>query len=497
LPITNPYGDGYVRIVESNSINTYAELNCGSSPCLSLPYPMKTIYQAIDGSFTDPNAREFLVLGRATESNNTVTYKIWLYRYDSANATYNFIASKKIPNALVLANHMGGLLAAGDMTGDGRAEASFLLSIVEPDPDPTYDHMPTYRLHPCFFEKVWDYHSCRGSQGVGPHTMFDLDGDGIAEIIQRRRPSNCGQNEIVILRRQAPSIESTTISNTCTVPPLPAPNSINLSTDIVYNTTVAGANLKLDIVWPLGSGLYPLVLVIHGGGWGGGDKYDMRDEILRLAGLGYAAAAPNYRLVTTTNPPTNTFPAAVEDVRCALRFLRANSQNFSIDPNRVAALGVSAGGHLASMLATANDASGLDGNCPWTGPISMDAAISHSAPHDLTSLSPYSLTTQSTIVNFLGFEPSTNLTISAFASPRFHVDPKNDPIFLLIHSDTDSVVPLQQSRLMKSVLNESGIAATLVPLTGVPHNHEPFGNAPPLLPSTCTSLQFLEEKLQP
>src|SRR5918993_4333174 len=139
------------------------------------------------------------------------------------------------------------------------------------------------------------------------------------------------------------------VVRSCAIPPVPDVTSVRLSLDVpVY--APQGQTQLLNIVRPLGGGPHPLVILIHGGAWRDGHQHLYVQELGQLASLGYVATSISYRLT-----PTYRFPAAIEDVQCAIRFLRAKSDSLGIDPTRVALVGASAGGHLAALAAAARD----------------------------------------------------------------------------------------------------------------------------------------------
>src|SRR5580700_3664307 len=113
-------------------------------------------------------------------------------------------------------------------------------------------------------------------------------------------------------------------------------------------------DLKLDLARPEHSaGLLPGLVYIHGGGWKGGSRNGYRNEIREAAQRGYVAVTVEYRL---TDPDKHgkakyPFPAQLEDVKCAVRWLRANAGKYHVDPKRIGATGESAGGHLSLLLA--------------------------------------------------------------------------------------------------------------------------------------------------
>src|SRR6185312_1459837 len=135
--------------------------------------------------------------------------------------------------------------------------------------------------------------------------------------------------------------------------------------DIVYST-VGTEKLRLDLAAPTSGGPYPAVLLLHGGAWKVGNRSDLSRSspgtpsvIEQVAARGYVAVSASYRLA-----PKHKFPAQIEDARTAVRFLRANAKKFNIDPERIAAGGFSAGGHLALLLGVAGKTDFLTSEYP-------------------------------------------------------------------------------------------------------------------------------------
>ena len=278
--------------------------------------------------------------------------------------------------------------------------------------------------------------------------------------------------------------------NNCTIPGVPGTGDVNISTRTYYSPN--GQNQKMYVAWPKGAGPNPLVVILHGGGWIQGSRTGFRDEARLLAGLGYTAAALDYRLATSS---ANTFPAAVEDVRCAVRYLRQNADDFKIDPTRAAAIGESAGGHLAAMLGVASDAAGLDGSCPFTAQSpAVNAVVSYYGPTDLRD--PGDLPNlQDEVTAFLGNPPESDPAEAAQASPITHVDAA-DPAFLFNHRTLDNIVPLQQSIDMKLALDGVGVPSTIVQVSRSGHGFPMFSSRRIYRTSSCTTLAFLEQELQ-
>ena len=147
--------------------------------------------------------------------------------------------------------------------------------------------------------------------------------------------------------------------------------------DIVY-TKAGSAELKLDLVRPAeGDGPFPAVVVIHGGAWRQGNKADVRPILPQFAQRGYVAISPQYRFC-----PKDAFPAQVHDVKAAVRWLKANAKKYKVDPERIGAIGFSAGGHLALMLGLTGPATAWKATSP---PVLPTAG---SRPSSITSVRP-------------------------------------------------------------------------------------------------------------
>lgn len=129
--------------------------------------------------------------------------------------------------------------------------------------------------------------------------------------------------------------------------PLPSdpPESVKAELDLTYGTT-AEQELKLDVYRPKSDARLPACVLVHGGGWVGGDKERFRPLAIALAERGYVVANVEYRLAGVAK-----YPAGVQDCLLAVRWLRANAERFGADPDRIGAWGGSAGGHIVGMMA--------------------------------------------------------------------------------------------------------------------------------------------------
>jgi len=284
--------------------------------------------------------------------------------------------------------------------------------------------------------------------------------------------------------------ESVSTVTNCPQPAVPASTAVNVEMDVPYagGSDGDGDTLQFDIAWPKEGGPHPLVVLLHGGGWEGGSKAAMHDEMLALAGQGYAAASVAYRL---TREGRNVFPAPVQDVRCAVRSLRARASTYGIDAGRVAAVGYSAGAHLASMLGVSADAEGLDRTCEAAAyPATVSAVVSHAGPQDLRVRGPYTREQARLVTNFLGVFPGDAPAIAAAASPLAYVSAGDAP-FLFVHGTRDELVPVDHSRWMATTLRQAGVPATVVEVRGMGHGYVSLaaGGRPRV---GCTVLAFLD-----
>lgn len=210
-------------------------------------------------------------------------------------------------------------------------------------------------------------------------------------------------------------------------------------------------DLKCDIYYPKGKGPFPAVLVVHGGGWTSGSRIHMAAYGNKLAKNGIVAVAIQYRLA-----PKHKWPAHIEDVREALRFMRAKAAEHRIDPKKIGALGYSAGAHLVCMLAYAQPKETGEAGEP-TAPIQVVAAGGTPA-----ELEKFRLT------YFLGGTAKTNPAIYKQASPVTHVS-KDDPPTLLFHGDKDRLVKFSHAEALEAAMTKAGAKAEILKVAGKGH----------------------------
>ena len=254
----------------------------------------------------------------------------------------------------------------------------------------------------------------------------------------------------------SPTIAPTALSPTA-IPTVPAETFGRVDSDVTY-CTAAAVHLKMDVYYPLKvtNRPAPVVVDIHGGSWSAGDKTksETMGDIPELLKHGYLVVAVNYRLA-----PEYKFPAQIQDVKCAVRYLRAQSAKYDIDPNRIGALGCSAGGNLAALLGLTEGVAEFEGNGDYAEHSSrVQAVVAMSAPADFT-LTSYNITHDKVFVRVFG-ATSNNDPILKHFSPVTYVSKSAAPFFIL-GGDQDETVPLQQSEELARHLNQAGGSASL------------------------------------
>ena len=234
------------------------------------------------------------------------------------------------------------------------------------------------------------------------------------------------------------------------------PPRYTVEPDILF-ARVDGIELRLDAYLPTTPTPTPGIIVIHGGGWSKGSRKDESFQAETLAKNGLAAFSVDYRLA-----PEHPFPAAVEDVLTAAAWVREHAARFNVDAAQLGALGGSAGGHLAGMLALAGSGA-LD-----QGP-RIRAAVSWSGPLDLeTTVRLARKGARAGIARFLGCDDVDDCPRKVReASPLSHLDATDAPIF--IANSVEEFIPVQQARETAEGMDEQGVPYQLVEIPGDRH----------------------------
>jgi acetyl esterase/lipase len=246
------------------------------------------------------------------------------------------------------------------------------------------------------------------------------------------------------------------------VAPEEMPQGVQLIQDIEFGKR-GGRSLKLDLYKPVKlEKLAPGLIFIHGGAWKGGNKDMYRPYAARYAQRGYVAACISYRL--SGEAP---YPAAVQDAKCAVRWMRANAGKYSVDPNHVCALGGSAGGHLAMMVGYSRDDKELEGTGGYQDVSSkVQAVVNIYGPCDLTV--PRTRDADSVRQFLAGKKYDEAPDLYKKASPLFRLT-GDDPPTLILHGTLDSLVPISQSDALVKRLKEVGVPHVYDRLEGWPH----------------------------
>ncbi len=234
-----------------------------------------------------------------------------------------------------------------------------------------------------------------------------------------------------------------------------------VSNDIVYHRAT-NYDLKLDIYVPTGAkSALPAVMYFHGGGWTTRSKEYMVLNILPYLEMGWVVINVGYRLAGIANAP-----AAVEDGRCALRWVIRNAEPFMIDPSRIVITGHSAGGHLSLTTGMLPVSAGMDRQCPGNEELKVAAIVNWLGITDVLDVleGPNQKTYA---VQWLGSQPNRE-EIARLVSPINYVRPGLPPI-LTVHGDADPTVPYSQAVRLHQALDRAGVPNKLLTVPGGGH----------------------------
>lgn len=206
-----------------------------------------------------------------------------------------------------------------------------------------------------------------------------------------------------------------------------------------------GTPLRFDFIRPESDEMLPLVVLIHGGGWISGDKSDMREVAGSLADAGFAVACPQYRLA-----PLHVFPAAVEDIRAFIRFARSSANEWGLNPNKIASLGNSAGGHLSLMAGLTEEV--VDGISSRVNAVIDICGITDVTIEEIRE-NPISI---QFLEQFMGGSFLDSEERWAAASPIKFVSNDAPPV-LVVHGDEDDIVPISQSEALIAEFRRCGV----------------------------------------
>ncbi len=228
------------------------------------------------------------------------------------------------------------------------------------------------------------------------------------------------------------------------------PDSIEVRKDMEYKQ-VDSSSLQLDI-YKLKSltEVAPVLIFIHGGSWSKGKRSDYLPYLLDYAQKGYVCVTVSYRLSGVAH-----FPAAVEDVQAAVQWVREHSAEYMINPEKIALIGGSAGGHLAMMVGYADEKTEHK----------VQAVVNLYGPTDLTT--EYARNREECL-SFIGESYQERPDLYLIASPRTHIS-QDDPPTLIFHGTIDSLVPVSQSDSLHRCLDRASVPNEYHRLKGWPH----------------------------
>lgn len=245
------------------------------------------------------------------------------------------------------------------------------------------------------------------------------------------------------------------------------PEGATVHRDLAYVSS-GHARQKLDLYLPQAGTSLPLIINIHGGAF----KMGSKEQGVPLAYLsqGYAVASINYRLSQHAK-----FPAQIEDCKAAVRWLRAHATEYRLNPNRFAAWGSSAGGHLAAMLGTTGDSKEFDVGAHLDQSSRVQAVVDYFGPTDFLQMDAHRLPNgmthdpaNSPESELIGGAIQENKDRTARANPITYVTP-GDPPFLICHGNKDPLVPHHQSELLEAALKKAGVPVTFYTVIGAGH----------------------------
>lgn len=264
-------------------------------------------------------------------------------------------------------------------------------------------------------------------------------------------------------------------------PQVKLPPGVKMERDISYVPNGDAAQ-KLDLYLPEKPADRPLPLIvhIHGGGWMAGNKFPC--PVMGMVSKGYVVASVEYRFSQKAK-----FPAQIQDCQAAIRWLRANSKQHNIDPDRVGAVGGSAGGHLSALVGTAGGKKAfapIGGNeehsdrvhavCDIYGPANFSTVMQQAADDkNIRNIFQFN-SPKDPYSQLIGVSLEGNPEKTDAVSPVHYVSTDSPPM-LILHGTHDALVPYAQSEEFATALKAKGVEVWLQTLPGSGHGGGGFG----------------------
>lgn len=273
-------------------------------------------------------------------------------------------------------------------------------------------------------------------------------------------------------------------------------DAIREELDVKYGEA-GGQPLLIDVFRPATqTKKLPVVVYVHGGGWAAGNKKDFRDGARGLAKADYVTFSIGYRLVNTNDVNNITrWPAQIDDVQRAIRWIRSKADEYQLDPDKIGAVGASAGGHLVSLLGTIDTRDNSDKTlAKYSSKVQCVINIFGPADFtpDFTKNGPAGPWVQNLVDNLMAKPKDKNLDLYKSASPLFQVNTKSAP-FIHFHGTEDPLVPLDQSKRLDEALKKAGVESTLVIFEGEGHGFKKPENVQKFI---VDSVNFLNKHLK-
>jgi pectinesterase len=272
------------------------------------------------------------------------------------------------------------------------------------------------------------------------------------------------------------------------------PATVRAVTDVTYIRRGAH-DLKLDLYMPVAGGTAPrpAIVFVHGGGWRTGVRANFAPMAIRMAERGYVAATIEYRL-----SPEALYPAAIHDVKAAVRWVRAHAAEYGIDAGRVAVAGASAGGQIAALTGVTNDEARFD---PDGGPGAVSSKVQ--AIVNIDGLSDFTSSASRQYEDDPAKQPSSagawfggryaeKAALWHDASPLFHVGPGTPPILYIVSAQRRFSLGREE---MAAKLRALGVTSEVVPVPDTPHSFWLFD--PWLAPTVEAADAFLRKVIPP